>query len=88
VGLSPSCLPDNQYIRWHQNGALTTRRGAELVYKYVDQDVIDGAVNLSGKSAEESGQALRPLQSGKVQQYGALLFGAAAIGVLILVITV
>jgi NADH-quinone oxidoreductase subunit L len=71
------------------NGAGTsTRRGAELVYKYLDQDVIDGAVNLSGKSAEESGQALRPLQSGKVQQYGALLFGAAAIGVLILVITV
>jgi NADH-quinone oxidoreductase subunit L len=50
--------------------------------------VVDGAVNLSGRSAENSGQALRPLQSGKVQQYGALLFGAAAIGVLILVITV
>ena len=31
-------------------------------------------------------RALRPVQSGKVQQYGALLFGAAAIGALILVI--
>ena len=59
-----------------------------LVHKHLDQQVIDGAVNLSGRSAEDSGQALRPLQSGKVQQYGALLFGAAAIGVLILVITV
>ena len=39
-------------------------------------------------AAEGSGQALRPVQSGKVQQYGALLFGAAAIGALILVITV
>jgi NADH-quinone oxidoreductase subunit L len=71
------------------NGVATwTRRVANWVYKYIDQGVVDGAVNLSGKSAEESGQALRPLQSGKVQQYGALLFGAAAIGVLILVITV
>jgi NADH-quinone oxidoreductase subunit L len=71
------------------DGAGTsTRLGADWVYKHIDQSVIDGAVNLSGKSAENSGQALRPLQSGKVQQYGALLFGAAAIGVLILVITV
>jgi NADH-quinone oxidoreductase subunit L len=29
---------------------------------------------------------LRPVQSGKVSQYGALLFGAAAIGALVLVI--
>jgi NADH-quinone oxidoreductase subunit L len=71
------------------NGAGTaTRAGANWVYRNVDQRVVDGAVNLSGRSAEETGQALRPIQSGKVQQYGALLFGAAAIGVLILVITV
>jgi NADH-quinone oxidoreductase subunit L len=29
---------------------------------------------------------LRPVQSGKVNQYGALLFAAAAIGALVLVI--
>ena len=30
--------------------------------------------------------ALRPVQSGKVNQYGALLFGAAAVGAIVLVI--
>ena len=65
-------------------GALTGRR---LAYEF-DQKVVDGVVNGSGSAAEGSGQALRPVQSGKVQQYGALLFGAAAIGALILVITV
>ena len=44
------------------------------------------AVNGSGKAARGTGGALRPLQSGKVNQYGALLFGAAAIGALVLVI--
>ena len=58
-----------------------------MVYDF-DQKVVDGAVNGSGMAAEGSGQALRPVQSGKVQQYGAILFGAAAIGALILVITV
>jgi NADH-quinone oxidoreductase subunit L len=64
------------------------RRTGDWVYKNIDQRVVDGIVNGSGLAAEESGQALRPVQSGKVQQYGALLFGAAAIGALILVITV
>jgi NADH-quinone oxidoreductase subunit L len=36
--------------------------------------------------AQNAGSAIRPIQSGKVNQYGALLFGAAAIGALILVI--
>ncbi len=63
------------------------RKAGELVYKYVDQGLIDGiAVDGSGKAARGTGGALRPLQSGKVNQYGALLFGAAAIGALVLVI--
>ena len=53
-----------------------------------DQKVVDNVVNGSGAAVEGSGEALRPVQSGKVQQYGAILFGAAAIGALILVITV
>ena len=36
--------------------------------------------------AEGAGEGLRPVQSGKVNMYGALLFGAAAIGALVLVI--
>jgi NADH-quinone oxidoreductase subunit L len=63
------------------------RRAGVFAYMF-DQKVVDGVVNGSGTAAEGSGQALRPVQSGKVQQYGALLFGAAAIGALILVITV
>ena len=63
------------------------RRTGEWLYKYVDQGAIDGlAVNGSGKAARGTGGALRPLQSGKVNQYGALLFGAAAVGALVLVI--
>lgn len=70
------------------NGAGTTARRAGNVAYDFDQKVVDGVVNGSGSAAEGSGQALRPVQSGKVQQYGAILFGAAAIGALILVITV
>jgi NADH-quinone oxidoreductase subunit L len=70
------------------NGAgVAARRAGTAAYEF-DQKVIDGAVNASGAAAEGSGEALRPVQSGKVQQYGAILFGAAAIGALILVITV
>jgi NADH-quinone oxidoreductase subunit L len=70
------------------NGAgVAARRAGTAAYDF-DQKVVDGAVNGTGMAAEGSGQALRPVQSGKVQQYGAILFGAAAIGALILVITV
>jgi NADH-quinone oxidoreductase subunit L len=57
-------------------------------YKYVDQGVIDGTVNGAGRSANGAGGGLRFLQSGKIQQYAALLFGAAALGALALVIFV
>jgi NADH-quinone oxidoreductase subunit L len=60
---------------------------AGWTYRYVDQDVVDGVVNGSGAGAEESGQLLRRLQSGKVQQYGALLFGGAVVLAGVLVFT-
>ncbi len=50
-----------------------------LVYDDVDQGVVDGIVNGSGAGAEESGQLLRQMQTGKVQQYAALLFAGAAV---------
>jgi NADH-quinone oxidoreductase subunit L len=43
-------------------------------------------VNASGAVASETGHALQPVQSGKVNQYGALLFGAATVGAIVLVI--
>jgi NADH-quinone oxidoreductase subunit L len=69
------------------NGAAKiSRRTAGWVYRNIDQRVVDGAVNGSGAAARGTGGALRPVQSGKVNQYGALLFAAAAIGALVLVI--
>ena len=62
------------------------RRTGELVYKYVDQGLVDGAVNGSGATARGAGSALQSVQSGKVNLYGALLFGAAAVGALVLVL--
>jgi NADH-quinone oxidoreductase subunit L len=57
-----------------------------FVYNRIDQGIVDNIVDGSGAAAEEGGQVLRRLTSGRVQQYGALLFGATAIfaGVLIL----
>ena len=62
------------------------RRTGDLVYKYIDQGLVDGAVNGSGTTARSVGGALQPVQSGKVNMYGALLFGAAAVGGLVLVL--
>jgi len=56
------------------------------VYRNIDQRVVDGAVDGAGAAARGSGGALQPVQSGKVNQYGALLFGFAAVGALVLVI--
>jgi NADH-quinone oxidoreductase subunit L len=69
------------------NGAGTSAKTvAGWVYRNVDQKLVDGAVNGSGNATQAAGGALQPIQSGKVNMYGALLFGAAAIGALILVI--
>jgi NADH-quinone oxidoreductase subunit L len=62
------------------------RRTGQWVYRNVDQRVVDGAVDGSGAAARGSGGALAPIQSGKVNHYGALLFGAAAVGALVLVL--
>jgi NADH-quinone oxidoreductase subunit L len=59
-------------------GRLSTVLG-RFVYNRIDQQVVDGAINSSAHAANTSGQAFRRITSGKVQQYGALLFGAAAV---------
>jgi NADH-quinone oxidoreductase subunit L len=55
------------------------QRTAGVVYEIIDQRVIDGVVNGAGNSSEESGSILRHLQTGRVQQYAAMMFGAAAV---------
>jgi len=56
------------------------------LYRNVDQRVVDGAVNASGRATRGAGGTVQPIQSGKVSQYGALLFAAAAVAALVLVI--
>ena len=68
------------------NGAATVSKvAAGLVYNYFDQKVVDGVVNGSGRGASETGGILRRIQTGRIQQYAALLFAGAALlaGVLV-----
>jgi NADH-quinone oxidoreductase subunit L len=65
---------------------IGTRRTGQWVYDNIDQRVVDGAVNGSGWAASEAGHAMQPTQSGKIAQYGALLFGAATVGAIVLVL--
>ncbi len=51
----------------------------KFVYDDIDQRVVDGAVNGAGATASGSGGVLRHLQTGRIQQYTALFFAAAAI---------
>jgi NADH-quinone oxidoreductase subunit L len=65
-------------------GAVRTGR---WVYDKIDQGVIDGAVNGTGRAAEGSGGGLRLMQTGRVQQYAALLFfGAAALAAIFIIV--
>ncbi|MEY2474765.1 MAG: NADH-quinone oxidoreductase subunit, partial [Actinomycetota bacterium] len=57
---------------------LVTRMG-RFTYDVVDQKVVDGLVNGAGASAEGGGSILRTIQTGRVQQYAAVLFMAAAL---------
>ncbi|HEU5083752.1 MAG TPA: NADH-quinone oxidoreductase subunit L [Acidimicrobiales bacterium] len=62
--------------------------GGRFVYDKIDQGLVDGAVNGSGFAAEGGGQVFRQMQTGKVQQYGAILFAATVVlaGVFIVVL--
>jgi NADH-quinone oxidoreductase subunit L len=63
-----------------------TKRTGQWVYRNIDQRIVDTVVNVSGTAASESGHAMQPTQSGKVNQYGALLFGAVAVAAIVLVL--
>lgn len=63
-----------------------SRQSGLWIYRNIDQRLVDGTVNTSGAAARGTGGALRPTQSGKINQYGALLFGAAAVAALVLVL--
>jgi NADH-quinone oxidoreductase subunit L len=79
---------DQHVIDGFVNGvAFVSTKLAHFVYDVIDQKVVDGVVNGAGFTAEESGSILRYIQTGRVQQYAAVLFGAAGLFGLILVLT-
>ena len=59
-----------------------------VVYDQIDQTVVDGFVNASGRVSIGSGEELRKIQSGKIQSYAAILFAAATVlaGLLIVIV--
>ena len=68
--------------------AAVSKKVSVFVYRDVDQLVVDGVVNGTGLVSEESGQFLRRMQTGKVQQYAAILFAGVVVlaGVLVFVV--
>ncbi|WP_436793702.1 NADH-quinone oxidoreductase subunit 5 family protein [Actinospongicola halichondriae] len=62
--------------------------GGKFVYNTIDQKFVDGIVDGSGATAEGGGQVFRQMQTGKVQQYAAILFVASVVlaGAFIIVI--
>jgi NADH-quinone oxidoreductase subunit L len=65
---------------------ISSRAIARFVYEFVDQRFVDGIVNGTGHTAEEGGRLLRYIQTGRVQQYAAVLFAAAGVFALALVL--
>jgi NADH-quinone oxidoreductase subunit L len=63
-------------VNWFGTSAVTSGR---WIYRNVDQKVIDGVVDGAGSVSEGAGDELRRMQTGKVQQYGAYMFFAAAV---------
>jgi NADH-quinone oxidoreductase subunit L len=71
------------------NGAGTGAvRGGQWVYDKIDQGLVDGTVNGIATVAGASGGELSRSQTGRVQQYAALFFAAAALltGVIVVAI--
>ncbi len=57
----------------------TSVRAGRVIYDRIDQGAIDGLIDGTGKASDASGQGLRHINSGKVQNYAAILFAGAAL---------
>jgi NADH-quinone oxidoreductase subunit L len=66
--------------------ASVARRVALVVYRDIDQRIVDGTVNASADVTKSAGVTVQPIQSGRVGHYGALLFATAAVAALVFVI--
>jgi len=60
-----------------------------FTYDRIDQPLVDGLANATGRASNSLGDGFRVVQTGKVQQYAALLFAAAALlgGALVVVLS-
>ena len=57
-----------------------TARVSTFVYEKIDQNMVDGVVNLSGRASEGLGETTRTIiQRGKIHQYAAIMFAATTI---------
>jgi len=66
--------------------ARAAKAVAHVVYRDIDQRLVDGAVNASADATKSAGATVQPIQSGRVGHYGALLFATAAVAALVFVI--
>ena len=66
----------------------TAVAAGQIVYHQIDQMVVDGFINGTGQVSTDSGEKLRRIQSGKIQNYAAILFAAATVlaGLLIVIV--
>jgi NADH-quinone oxidoreductase subunit L len=91
VGRRLAPLYTATYRRWwidEAYGWLSNRaiHGASTLISRFDRRVIDAAVDGVGTSLSYTGEALRRLQTGRVQSYGLVLFaGAAVIAIVVIV---
>ena len=83
--LEQARLPDADRAAIRDTAADLVRR---VRARAADQGVVDGLVDGSGAVADSAGQVFRQMQTGKVQQYGAIFFAATVVlaGVFIVVI--
>ena len=58
------------------------------VYERIDQGVVDTVVKGTGSAAGGTGQGLRQIQTGRVQQYAAILFAGAAVLTAIFIVVI
>ncbi|WP_419842592.1 NADH-quinone oxidoreductase subunit L [Candidatus Poriferisodalis sp.] len=63
-----------------------SRDSGRWIYRRIDQGTIDQTVDALGSGADAGGQGLRVMQTGRVQNYGSLLFGTAAVVAIVFVI--
>jgi NADH-quinone oxidoreductase subunit L len=65
---------------------ISARKVGNFTYDILDQGMVDGAINGSAAAANAGGGFLRTTQTGRVQQYAAILFAATALFAVVLIV--